>query len=82
MPIYVYKAEKSKGCAYCKKGFELLQGLNERALKKCPKCDAPVRKSICAVGFVASKTSLDRSAKEKGFHKLKKVDKGKYEKLY
>ena len=83
MPIYVYKTkDEGKGCGYCRQGFELLQRLNDKPLKKCPKCGALLRRGIpnFALGF--SETGLNIKAKEKGFHKLKRVDKGKYEKLY
>ena len=83
MPVYRYKAKiEGKSCNLCKKGFEVLQNINDRPLENCPECGAEVIRifSEFSVGF--SKTDLDRRAREKGFHKLKKVDKGKYEKLY
>lgn len=83
MPIYLYQAKnEGKGCDYCRGGFELLQKVTDEALKNCPKCGIAVRKVISGFILGFSKTALDRKAKEKGFHKLKKVDKGKYEKLY
>lgn len=83
MPIYSYKAAvKEKGCDYCRDGFELLQKVSEESLKKCPKCGKPVIKVFTDFNLGFSKTNFDSKAKEKGFHKLKKVDKGKYEKLY
>jgi len=83
VPIYIYKVKEGlRGCKFCKEGFEVFQKINEEPLKRCPKCGEEVIRifSSFSVGF--SKTGLDRRAKEKGFHKLKKVDKGKYEKLY
>lgn len=83
MPIYIYKPKKGqRGCKYCQKGFELMQGVNDKPSQKCPQCGAAVEKvfSPFALGF--SKSGLDQKAKEKGFHKLKRVDKGKFEKLY
>ena len=84
MPIYVYEArepEKS-GCAHCRKGFEVRQSLNEPRLEKCPECQAPVMRVIQAPGLTHSKTDLHYRAKRAGFHTLKRVDKGAYEKLY
>jgi putative FmdB family regulatory protein len=81
MPLYTYKAEK-KGCKFCKEGFEYLQNINERPLEKCPKCNQSVFKVFTGFSLGASKTGFDQKAKEKGFHKLKRVDKGKYEKVY
>ena len=83
MPIYRYKTKEGKrGCRFCKEGFEISQGVNDKPIKVCPQCGAEVRKIISEFSLGLSKTGLDRKAKQKGFHKLKKVDKGKYEKLY
>jgi len=83
MPLYEYKAKQAKkSCPHCETGFELLQNLSEKPLSKCPKCTAPIAKVISAPRCGSSKSGLDSKAKEKGFHKLKRVDKGKYEKIY
>ena len=83
MPIYIYKAQQKKqSCGYCKDKFEVLQKLNETPLMVCPRCGQKVKKIFAAFSCGQSKSNFDRRAKEKGFHKLKKVDKGKYEKLY
>ena len=41
MPIYEYKAAAA-GCRYCRNGFEIMQGMNDKPLSKCPKCRAVV----------------------------------------
>ncbi len=83
MPIYKYQAKnKSEGCSYCRNGFEILQNINDKSLKVCPECGSEVRKVFSEFSLGFSKTELDREAKEKGFHKLKKIDKNKYRKLY
>jgi putative FmdB family regulatory protein len=83
MPIYRYKVkEGEKGCKFCKEGFEILQGIKDEPLKKCPECGSEVEKVFSPFSLGSSKTGFDRKAMEKGFHKLKRVDKGKYEKLY
>ena len=83
MPIYVYEAkEPAKGCDHCRKGFEIRQSLNEPRLEKCPKCQAPVMRVIQAPGLTHSQTDLHYRAKRAGFHTLKRVDKGTYEKMY
>ncbi len=83
MPIYIYKAKNDKkGCSYCRGKFELLQKVNARPLKKCPKCGAAIKRIFSSFSLGASKTDLDTRAKAQGFHKLKRVDKGKFEKLY
>ena len=83
MPIYEYVAAKAKrGCPYCADGFDLMQPADERPLKKCPRCGAPVRKVIAAPRVGGSKSKLDDRAKSAGFHKLKKLGDGNYEKKY
>ena len=83
MPIYVYKSKDAKkSCDYCKVQFEITQSIKEAALKECPHCKAEIKRIILPFNHGFSQTNFDRRAKEKGMHKLKKVDKGKYEKLY
>lgn len=83
MPIYQYiKEDEARGCDYCGDGFEIKQSISDDVLDACPQCAGRVRKVFPHVVIGASKTGLDRRAKDSGFHKLKKVDKNKYEKLY
>ena len=83
MPVYQYVMdENEKGCSLCMDGFEIMQHVKDDTLTTCPECGGKIRKIFPHVVIGASKTSLDRRAKESGFHKLKKVDKNKYEKLY
>ena len=83
MPIYVYEAkEPSKGCAKCCGGFEIVQSLKDDRLVKCPDCGAEVFRVIQAPGLTHSKTDLHYRAKRAGFHTLKRVNKGEYEKIY
>jgi putative FmdB family regulatory protein len=79
----LYTAKSSnKCCEYCGKGFELLQKSNSETLKQCPKCGAPVKRIVTNFSIGISKSSLDTKAREKGFHKLKRLNKGEYEKEY
>ena len=48
----------------------------------CPECGAPVYRVIQAPGLGHSKTDLHYRAKRAGFHTLKRVNKGEYEKMY
>ena len=83
MPIYQYRAkDREEGCEHCRNGFEVLQPIGSSPLSNCPVCGAQVEKIMSSFSMGFSESSLDSKAKEKGFHKLKKVDKGKYEKLY
>lgn len=83
MPIYVYEAKKpARGCAKCRGGFEITQSLKDDRLTVCPACGAEIYRVIQAPGLTHSKTDLHYRAKRAGFHTLKKVNKGEYEKIY
>lgn len=83
MPVYIYRAKDiGRSCEYCREGFEIAQRITDKPMSNCPKCDALLAKVYTPFYLGPSKTGFDSKAKEKGFHKLKKVDKGKYEKLY
>lgn len=83
MPIYEYQAkDKKKSCAHCAKGFEVIQSLSDPHLTACPQCTSAVIRIISAPSVGASKTNFDDKAKSAGFHKLKKLGKGEYERQY
>ncbi len=83
MPIYEYKAINPKNsCSRCRKGFDLMQKISDEPLDRCPDCGAPVEKQISAPSVGSSKSGFDDRAKRAGFHKLKKLGKGEYEKQY
>ena len=83
MPLYVYEAKNPKtGCAKCAAGFEVMQSLKDPKLTKCPDCSAEIVRVIQAPALAHSKTDLHYRAKRAGFHTLKRVSKGEYEKLY
>lgn len=83
MPIYEYQAKKkTKSCEYCSKGFEQLRKISDPALTKCPECNGPVEKLISTPSVGSSKSGFDDRAKNAGFHKLKRLNKGEYEKKY
>lgn len=83
MPMYVYEErEPGRGCAFCRAGFEVRQSLDEPRLECCPKCHGPVMRVIQAPSLMRSQTDLHYRAKRAGFHTLKRVDKGAYEKIY
>lgn len=83
MPLYVYEAkDKEKACAKCREGFEISQSLSEARLTVCPACGAEIFRVIQAPGLTHSKTDLHYRAKRAGFHTLKKVDNGTFEKMY
>ena len=83
MPIYVYEAKDEKlACGRCRGGFEVSQSINDAKLESCPDCGAPVIRVIQAPGLGHSKTDLNYRAKRAGFHSLKRVGRGEYEKMY
>ena len=83
MPLYVYEAkDPATGCARCRGGFEVAQPLSAAKLTHCPDCGADIYRVIQAPGLTHSKTDLHYRAKRAGFHTLKRIGKGEYEKMY
>ncbi len=83
MPVYVYEAkEGERGCDACRAGFEVTQSLKDDKLTQCPTCGAAIYRVLQPAGLGHSKTDLHYRAKRAGFHTLKKVNKGEYEKMY
>ncbi len=83
MPLYDYQAQDPAcGCALCREPFERMRRLNEPPLTHCPDCGTPIVKLLSAPALGRSKSKLDDRAKAAGFHKLKRVDQGAFEKLY
>lgn len=83
MPVYDYRAkDSSKGCTYCLEGFEMMRRLSDPPLEHCPLCGEEIVKVITAPALGRSKSLLDDRAKSAGFHKLKRVDQGAFEKMY
>jgi len=82
-PIHEYTAvDPAKACDYCRGTFERLERPGVPPLKKCPRCGAKVRRVISNVSIGYSKSGLDDRAKAAGFHKLKRLGRGEYEKQY
>lgn len=83
MPIYEYEpANENQTCPHCKVGFELMRRLSDPPLTACPQCGNPITKRISAPAIGGSKSGFDDRAKASGFHKLKRLGKGEYEKMY
>ena len=83
MPIYEYKAVSRKdSCSQCRDGFDCLRNLSDPPLTHCPSCGGAITKLISAPAVGGSKSGFDDRAKSAGFHKLKKLGKGEYEKQY
>ena len=83
MPIREYQVSNSgQGCAVCCRPFERLEQLQAPPLDHCPACGAPVSRLISVPALGGSQSSLDHRASQAGFHKLKRLGKGEYEKQY
>jgi len=83
MPLREYIArDPKKGCELCSHPFEYLDRRPEEVLERCPRCGAPVRKLLSVPGITRGRRDLDRRAREAGFHKLRRVGRGTYEKEY
>jgi len=44
MPIYEYKAKNGAHCKLCKNNFDVMQGINDEPLTRCPECGAEIRR--------------------------------------
>lgn len=83
MPIYEYEARDTKRqCTHCTGGFETMQRMADAPLTHCPQCGAPVMRRISAPAVGRSQSGFDDQARQAGFHKLKRLGKGEYEKQY
>ncbi|MBU4198905.1 MAG: zinc ribbon domain-containing protein [Verrucomicrobia bacterium] len=83
MPIREYQAtDPNRSCSSCRQPFEQIESVNQPPVEKCPQCGAAVVRLISAPAVGASRTGFDDRAKSAGFHKLKKLGRGEYEKKY
>jgi len=83
MPIREYIAiEPEQGCAFCRDGFEQVESLHGLPNTICPKCGAKVKRQISAPRVGGSKSGFDDRAKAAGFHKLRRLGQGEFEKEY
>jgi len=83
MPIYEFIAKHHRqSCPACRDGFECLLRHTDPVPAVCPGCGAPIRKCISVPNVGASASGFDDRAKATGFHKLKKIGQGEYEKQY
>ncbi len=83
MPIYEYEArDKERCCAHCAAGFDMMQRMSDAPQTECPQCGAPVARRISVPAVGRSQSGFDDQARSAGFHKLKRLGKGEYEKQY
>ncbi len=83
MPMREYQScQPGQGCPACQAPFERLERLSEAPLDRCPACGGPVARLLSAPRVGRSRSGLDARARQAGFHKLKRLGKGEYEKQY
>ena len=83
MPLREYSCVPgAAGCAYCRQGFEQLEAPVAAPLSACPRCGAPVERRLSAPAVPPSRGALSDRAQRAGFHQLKRVDRGTYEKQF
>lgn len=75
MPVYEYEHRK-KSCRLGKV-FEVVQGIKEDRLERCPECGEPIERLISRV-YVNTPTGVS-DYKNMGFTRLEKRDDGVYE---
>ena len=81
MPLYVYE-HKSKPCDPCRERFEVLRGVNDPPLDKCPKCGEPCRRVISSFATIKSVKDMlsPKNLGQHGFTQYKRAGSGYYEK--
>ncbi|MCD4715645.1 MAG: zinc ribbon domain-containing protein [Desulfobacterales bacterium] len=66
MPIYEYEPlNPKKSCPECINRFEIIQGINEKPLSRCPNCGQKVRKVISWCRAAVIETSDEHLRVEK-----------------
>jgi putative FmdB family regulatory protein len=80
VPIYEYEPD-DRECLMCDGKVEVLQGVNEEALKYCPYCGLEVRRVISQVSFQVDRTPSAEKAAKKGFTTFRRAGKGVWEKI-
>ena len=77
MPIYVYEV-KGGECPYCPGQFEMLEGIHDKPLKRCPACDCPVHRIMAAANGIIRGAGTDpiSRAQAAGLKALKRDDSG------
>jgi len=83
MPLREYSCvNDAAGCAYCRRGFEQLEAPAAPPLAVCPRCGAPVARRLSAPSVPPARGTFRDRAQRAGFHQLKRVDRGTYEKQF
>jgi len=83
MPVYTYRAvDMAAGCDRCSDNFDVVHGMSEPRLERCPDCDADVQRIITGANIVQGHHYGDGLSRERlkrgGLRKLVRDDSGKY----
>ena len=80
MPIYEYELSEGE-CQMCPGRFEVLQDINEEAVKHCPGCGLPCKKVVSRASFAIHREVDPEKAAARGFTTWKRAKKGQWEKV-
>lgn len=80
MPIYEYEPN-DRDCLMCEGRIEILQGIDEEALKFCPHCGLDVCRVISRASIKVERQVSPEAAAKKGFSTYRRAGKGTWEKI-
>ena len=80
MPIYEYEPE-DRECLMCEGRVDVIQGIEEEALKYCPSCGLEVRRMVSRASFSMRTGSNADKAAQRGFTTWRKSGPGVWEKV-
>lgn len=67
MPIYEYQAQNfEESCSFCVEKFEILQGMNEPEVKKCPECNNNIMKMFSTPSIIDGNRQPNQYPEVKG----------------
>jgi len=79
VPIYEYEPD-DQGCDYCKDGFEVMQSMSDKPLKKCPQCGRACHRVLSVLAHPPKNILSDANLADKGFTKYTRKSDGQYTK--
>lgn len=75
MPIYEYQAlDPLRGCNKCRQGFETIQGIADKPLRRCPDCNGKIKKLISKCHAAIYEPSQESIRIEKTIHEYEKSE--------
>ena len=74
MPIYEYElTNSSNGCQRCQQRFEIIQGIEDDPLSRCPECGAKIKKVISWCRAAVIETPQENQMVEKKIGEYEKA---------